>query len=144
MFDLSVKGAPWREFVAVADAHQGKPWFDHAWPMHMSEDGWGRPWVAKNTAYLATDSLRRIRAPVLWFLGDLDHNVPAEASARALDAALADAKHPDYRIVRLPNTGHAFTATTTGNNRDIASDSRMVAGYWEVMDAWLRERGFAR
>ena len=144
MFDLSVKAAPWRDFVAVADAHRGKSWFAHAWPMHMSEDGWGRPWVAKNAAYLATDSLRRIRAPVLWFLGDLDHNVPAEASARALDAALADAKHPDYRIVRLPNTGHAFTATTTGNNRDIASDSRMVAGYWEVMDAWLRERGFAR
>lgn len=144
MFDLSVKGAPWRDFTAVADAHRGKPWFDHAWPMHMSEDGWGRRWVAKNTAYLSTDSLRRIRAPVLWFLGDLDHNVPAEASARALNAALADAKHPDYRVVRLPGTGHAFTATTTGNNRDIASDSRMVAGYWEVMDAWLRERGFAR
>lgn len=144
MFELSVKGAPWRDFAAVADAHRGKSWFDHAWPMHMSEDGWGRPWVAKNAAYLATDSLRRIRVPVLWFLGDLDHNVPAQSSARALNAALADARHPDYRIVRLPNTGHAFTATGTGNNRDIASDSRMVAGYWEVMDAWLRERGFAR
>ena len=144
MFDLSVKAAPWREFVAVADAHRGKPWFDHAWPMQMSEDGWGRPWVAKNAAYLATDSLRRIGVPLLWFLGDLDHNVPAEASDRALNAALADARHPDYRIERLPNTGHAFTETTTGNNRDIASDSRMVAGYWEVMDAWLRARGFAR
>ncbi|GHB95313.1 alpha/beta hydrolase family protein [Thermomonas carbonis] len=144
MFELSVRGAPWNDFVAVADAHRGKPWFDHAWPMHMSEDGWGRPWVAKNAVYRATDSLRRTRVPVLWFLGDLDHNVPAEASDRALNAALADAKHPDYRIVRLPNTGHAFTATTTGNNRDLASDSHMVAGYWDVMDAWLRARGFAR
>lgn len=144
MFDLSVKGAPWRDFVAVADAHRGKPWFDHAWPMHMSEDGWGRPWVAKNAGYLATDSLRRIRVPVLWFLGDLDHNVPAEASDRALNAVLADAKHPDYRVVRLPGTGHAFTASTTGNNRDLASDSHMVAGYWTVMDEWLRARGFAR
>jgi len=144
MFELSVKGAPWRDFVTVADAHRGKSWFDHAWPMHMSEDGWGRPWVAKNATYLASDSLRRIRVPVLWFLGDLDHNVPAEASDRALNAALADAMHPDYRVVRLPNTGHAFTATTTGNNRDIASDSHMVAGYWDVMDAWLRARGFAR
>lgn len=144
MFDLSVRGAPWRDFVAVVDAHRGKPWFDHAWPMHMSEDGWGRQWVAKNAAYLATDSLRRTRVPVLWFLGELDHNVPTEASARALDAALAEAKHPDYRIVRLPGTGHAFTATTTGNNRDLPSDSHMVAGYWDVMDEWLRARGFAR
>jgi len=142
MFDLSVRGAPWGDFVAVADAHRGKPWFDHAWPMHMSEDGWGRPWVAKNAAYLATDSLRRTRVPVLWFLGDLDHNVPTEASAIGLNAALAEAEHPDYRIVRLPNTGHAFTATSTGNNRDLASDSHMVAGYWDVMDAWLRARGF--
>ena len=144
MFDLSVRGAPWSDFVTVADAQRGKPWFDHAWPMHMSEDGWGRPWVAKNAAYLAADSLRRIRVPVLWFLGDLDHNVPTEASALALNAALANAKHPDYRIVRLPGTGHAFTATTTGNNRDLATDSHMVAGYWDVMDAWLRERGFTR
>ena len=66
------------------------------------------------------------------------------AACSALNAALADARHPDYRIERLPNTGHAFTETTTGNNRDIASDSRMVAGYWDVMDAWLRARGFAR
>ena len=144
MFDLSVRGAPWHEFVAVADAYRGKPWFDHAWPMQMSEDGWGRPWVAKNAGYLASDSLCRIRVPVLWFLGELDHNVPAEASARALEAALAEAKHPDYRVVRLPDTGHAFTATTTGNNRDLAGDSHMVAGYWDVMDAWLRTRGFAR
>lgn len=144
LFDLSVRGAPWADFVAVADANRGKPWFDHAWPMHMSEDGWGRPWVAKNAAYRATDSLRRTRVPLLWFLGDLDHNVPVEASERALNAALAESKHPDYRIVRLPNTGHAFTATSTGNNRDLAGDSHMVAGYWHVMDAWLRARGFAR
>ena len=32
---------------------------------------------------------------------------------------------------------------STGNNRDVATDTHMVAGYWDVMDAWLRERGFA-
>ena len=144
MFDLAARGAPWSSFAALADAHRDKPWFEHAWPMQMSEDGWGRPWIARNAAYLATDSLRRLRVPVLWFLGDLDHNVPTEASARALEAVLVESEHPDYRIVRLPKTGHAFTATRTGNNRDLASDSHMVAGYWDVMDDWLRAHGLAR
>lgn len=142
MFDLAVAGAPWSAFAAVADAHRAAPWFDHAWPLQMSEDGWGRPWVALNAHYRAADSLRRLRVPVLWFLADRDHNVPTEASARALSDALVEAKHPDYRIVRLPDAGHGFTATTTGNNRDLGNATHMAPGYWDVMDAWLRERGF--
>ena len=81
--------------------------------------------------------------PVLWFLGDLDHNVPTDASERALLAALNESKHPDFQIVRLPKTGHSFTASETGNNADIVKESHMVAGYWDVMETWLRERGFA-
>lgn len=143
LFDLSVRGGSWDAFAAVVEAHRGKPWFDHAWPMHMSKEGWGRSWVAKNAHYLATDSLRRTRVPLLWFLGELDHNVPTDASARALDAALEESGHPDYRIVRVPNAAHGFTATTTGNNRDFASATHMAPGYWDVMDAWLRARGLA-
>jgi dienelactone hydrolase len=109
----------------------------------MSEDGWCRRWVALNARYRATDSLRRVRAPVLWFLGDRDHNVPTEASVLALQATAMEAKHPDFRIVRLPDAGHGFTATTTGNNRDLGTDTHMAPGYWDAMDAWLRERGFA-
>ena len=55
MFDLAVRGASWTDTSAFAAMHRDKPWFTHAWPLQMSEDGWGRPWVAKNAGYDATD-----------------------------------------------------------------------------------------
>ena len=47
-------------------------------------------------------------------------------------------------LVRLPDADHGFTATITGNNRDLGNATHMAPGYWDVMDAWLRERGFGR
>lgn len=141
MFDLAVRGASWTETSAFATTHRDKPWFTHAWPLQMSEDGWGRPWVAKNAGYDATDSLTRTQAPVLWFLGELDHNVPAEASALALHAMQRESGHPDFTLLRLAGTGHAFTASATGNNRSVGADTHFVAGYWERMQQWLQARG---
>ena len=126
---------------AFVAAQREKPWARHAWPLNWSHDGWGKPWSAINNDFDATDSLRRTRTPVLWFLADLDHNVPAEASERALLAAFQDGNHPDYRVVRLPRTGHSFLQSETGNNSEIASQSHMVDGYWSAMEAWLGERG---
>jgi dienelactone hydrolase len=143
MFDFADRGATWQEVSAFVATQQDKPSARFAWPLNWSEDGWGKPWSARNNTYDATDSLRRMRVPVLWFLGDLDHNVPAEASERALLAALNESKHPDFQVVRLPKTGHSFTASETGNNADIVKESHMVAGYWDAMEAWLRKRGFA-
>lgn len=141
MFDLAVRGASWTDTSAFAATHRDKPWFTHAWPLQMSEDGWGRPWVAKNAGYDATDSLKRTQAPVLWFLGELDHNVPAEASARALREMQRESGHPDFTLVRLAGTGHAFTASATGNNRSVGADTHFVDGYWGRMQQWLQARG---
>lgn len=141
LFDLAAAKAPWPRIASTIAEHHDAPWATHAWPMQLSEDGWGRPWIALNHAYDATRVLPRTRVPVLWFLGDQDHNVPADASARALGTAMAG--RPDFTLVRLPRTGHAFTLTDTGNNRGLAMQDRMVPGYWDAMAAWLARNGFA-
>ncbi|MES2859339.1 MAG: hypothetical protein V4704_09200 [Pseudomonadota bacterium] len=143
MFDFASRGASWQAIDAFVATQKDAPWAKHAWPLNWSRDGWGKPWSARNNGYDATASLRKVRVPVLWFLGDLDHNVPAEASARALSSALRGSGHPDYRIVRL-KTGHSFLQSDSGNNRDIAKQSHMVDGYWSGMEAWLRERAFIK
>jgi dienelactone hydrolase len=141
MFDLAIRGAPWAETAAFAAHHVEAPWFAHAWPLQMSEDGWGRRWVAKNAGYDATRDLARSRMPVLWFLGELDHNVPVDASERALRDMQRASGRPGLTVVRLPGTGHAFTATATGDNRSVGADSRFVAGYWDRMQQWLQAQG---
>ena len=144
MFDFASRGASWEEIDAFVATQKGAAWATHAWPLNWSRDGWGKPWSERNNGYDATASLRKVRVPVLWFLGDLDHNVPAEASERALSAALRGSGHPDYRIVRLPKTGHSFLQSDSGNNRDIARQSHMVDGYWSGMETWLRDRAFIK
>ncbi|MDQ3230086.1 MAG: prolyl oligopeptidase family serine peptidase, partial [Pseudomonadota bacterium] len=144
MFDFASRDASWADVSTFVAAQKGKPWASHVWPMGWSEQGWGKPWAARNNAYDPTVSLRKTRVPVLWFLGDLDHNVPADASERALDAVRRDTKHPDFNIVRLPRTGHSFLASDSGNNSELAKQSHMVAGYWDVMEQWLRARGFVQ
>ena len=140
MFDFASRDAASTDIAAFVASQEGKPWASHVWPLQWSLDGWGKPWAKKNNAYDATESLRKTPVPVLWFLGELDHNVPTEASERALLAALRESVHPDFRVVRLPGTGHSFLASDTGNNADIAKQSHMVDGYWSAMEAWLRER----
>ena len=144
MFDFAKRDAAWTDIATFVAAQEGKPWAPHVGPLKWSRDGWGKPWTARNHAYDATESLRKTQVPVLWFLGDLDHNVPTDASERALLAALRESGHPDYRIVRLPGTGHSFLQSDTGNNSEIAKQSHMVDGYWSEMEAWLRARGFVR
>jgi len=127
MFDFAGRDAAWTDIAAFVATQEDKPWASHVWPLKWSRDGWGKPWTARNIDYDATESLRRTRVPVLWFLGELDHNVPTEASERALLAALQESGHPDFRVVRLPRTGHSFLASDTGNNADLAKQSHMVA-----------------
>jgi pimeloyl-ACP methyl ester carboxylesterase len=138
LFTLAAQRAPWQEFAARAAHWAAKPWAAAAWPLHMSEDGWGRPWTALNAHYDAAAALAQVRIPVLWFLAEQDHNVPSETSAVRLRSAAAF--NPDFRLVRLKHTGHAFIADPDGNNRDVGRGTHMAAGYWDTMQAWLRER----
>jgi hypothetical protein len=39
--------------------------------------------------------------------------------------------------------GHGFTVTASGNGSEIGKATHMASGYWDVMERWLRERGFA-
>lgn len=145
MFDFASTGAAWSAISDYVAANKERAWARHVWPFQWSQDGWGIPWAARNVAYDATVPLQQTRVPVLWFLGELDRNVPSAASAAALEAALQKSRHPDYRIVRLAGAGHSFLASSeSGNSDDITKQSHMVAGYWDTMATWLRKRGFVR
>jgi dienelactone hydrolase len=135
---LAARRAPWPELAAELKRHAGEPWVASAWPLQMTEDGWGREWLAVN-AGIDNAALPALRVPVLWYLADHDHNVPSDASA----ARLQEAGPPDLTLVRLADAGHGFAATATGNGNEMGLATHMAAGYWDTMAAWLRERGFA-
>jgi dienelactone hydrolase len=137
-------GAPWAEFNAAATPMKSKPWANAAWNIHMTEAGWGRAWSVMNANIDPAATLAQVKVPVLWFLGELDHNVPSASSAALLDVARKASGNQDFTVVRLPNAGHSFIASSTGNNSEFAMSTHFAAGYWEKMDAWLREHRFSR
>jgi dienelactone hydrolase len=110
----------------------------------MTEKGWGRPWSAKNAAFDPADTLAKVKVPVLWFLGDLDHNVPSAATAAKLEQARAASGNRDFTVVRLADTGHAFLRSSTGNNNEFPQLSHAAEGYWNAMAAWLQDHRFSR
>jgi hypothetical protein len=135
---------PWAEFSQITAPLKARPWANAAWAVHMSEDGWGRPWSVLNAAYDPADTLAKVKVPVLWFLGDLDHNVPSAATAQRLEAARAASGNRDFTVVRLPDAGHAFLETKTGNNSEFPTLSQATAGYWDKMESWLREHQYSQ
>jgi uncharacterized protein len=97
-----------------------------------------------NAAYDPTDTLAKVKVPVLWFLGDLDHNVPSLDTAKKLDAARLTSGNKDFTVVRIPDAGHAFLETKTGNNNEFPTLTKASAGYWDKMESWLREHHFSQ
>ncbi|HXI12407.1 MAG TPA: dienelactone hydrolase family protein [Thermoanaerobaculia bacterium] len=123
--------------------HLRQQWADAVWAIHFTKDGWGRPWVQRNAKYDAAAILQNVRIPVLWFLADNDHNVPSGASAPRIAAALREAGNQNATVVMLKNATHGFLHSTTGNNSEFATASRMAPGYWDEMQRWLRRNRFS-
>lgn len=142
MFAFAARNAPRAEVEAFMATQKGKPASQFVWPLNWSDGGWGFPWARANGGYDAIDSLRKTRVPVLWYLADLDHNVPSEASAKRLLAVAAETGHPDFQLKRLPRAGHGFIASDTGSNNEYHLATHFVPGYFDTMEAWLRERRF--
>lgn len=137
-------GLPWAQFSALSAPLKARPWASAAWAVHMSEAGWGRGWSALNAAYDPTETLAKVKVPVLWFLGDLDHNVPSADTAKRLEAARLASGNKDFTVVRMADAGHAFLETKTGNNNEFPVLTTASAGYWDKMESWLREHHYSQ
>jgi pimeloyl-ACP methyl ester carboxylesterase len=138
IFDGAGKG--WDAYQATSAPYRDKPYAKAMWSLNWSKDGWGMPWAAKNAPYDPAAALSKVKVPVLWFMGELDHNVPVEPTI----AALEKLRKPNFTVVRLPGTGHSFTQSRTGNNMDVVNESHMTAGYFEKMENWLASQGFSK
>lgn len=142
LFELG--GASWAEFEAVSKPLKAKPWANAAWVVHMTEKGWGRPWNKLNAAFDPAATLAKVKVPVLWFLGELDHNVPSAETAKKLDQARIASGNKDFTVVRMPDAGHAFLETKTGNGTEFPMLTHFANNYWNIMESWLQDHRFSR
>jgi uncharacterized protein len=144
IFGAAAHGGAAKDLEGAIAPYRDRPWFKKTWLGELTETDPDVKWLRLNGQYDSSVTLRDVRVPVLWFLGDLDHNVPSAVSEVKLKQAKAASKNRDFTIRIVPHAGHAFLETTTGDNKEFPTLSHASRGYWEVMAEWLKKRGYSR
>ncbi len=101
--------------------------------------GINNPWFRSFVAYDPTPALLGLKAPVLALFGALDTQVPADANAEAMEAALGQTD-VDYRIEVMPEANHLFQKAIIGSPDEYASlEPAFVPGLLELIVDWIAE-----
>lgn len=99
------------------------------------------PWFRFFLLHDPTETLRRVRVPVLAMGGGLDLQVPAEENLAAIEAALREGGNQDVTIVRLPGLNHLFQPAASGAPAEYPLISEtMSEEAMETVAAWILER----
>jgi alpha-beta hydrolase superfamily lysophospholipase len=132
------------ELLAAARAGDKARWADR---VELVPDTMRAKPREETTAFYRYDplpDLAKLKAPVLYILGDRDRFVPTAKSAQLFERTLKDAGHKDYQIWMMPNSEHGLWEIPEGAGASAFVNAR----YWSKthyprMTLWLKQHGFA-
>jgi alpha-beta hydrolase superfamily lysophospholipase len=135
-----MRGEPISATDALVRPHLAASWYRTAFgegPIsgRWSAQWWG--WAQRNLAVAATPDLERFEGPVLWFLAELDENVPLVSTRAALERAFAASAGDDHEIVVLEGALHSFLVPSPDG------PPRFSRGFFQRMGDWMTERGLS-
>jgi len=101
-----------------------------------------RAWLQSHARQDPIATIRRVPCPVLILQGAKDFQVSLDRDARALEAALAAAEHPDHELRAFTDLDHLFKRVPGAKSElaDYAKDRRVDAEFLDVLSGWLRQR----
>lgn len=139
IYTLAMSGKPISATDTLVSPYLNKPWYRSAFGEGLvsglwSERWWG--WIQRNWAIAGTPHLEQFAGPVLWFLAELDENVPLVPTRAALERAFSAAPDDDHEIIVLKGATHSFLVQMPDGT------PRFSDGFFNRMGVWLRERGF--
>ena len=100
-----------------------------------------------STAFYKYDplpDLAKVKAPIVYILGDKDSFVPVHKSEKLLNETLARLGHKDYQVWMLPRAAHGLWETDVDGANAFINSRYWAKEHYPRMTQWLRERGFAR
>lgn len=97
------------------------------------------PW-ARSMSYDPVPAFERVTCPVLIYWGEIDSNMPVEASIPIIEQALKRAGNKDYTIKVFPKGRHDLVEGENGGPKESSRMRRYVPGYWSTMTDWLLKR----
>ncbi len=101
-----------------------------------------RNWFRSHAKFDPIATIRKVKCPVLVLQGEKDFQVSPEKDAKAIDAALAEVRHPDHTLRVLRGLDHLF-AKTPGEKSELADywKKRPIdPTFFAALDDWLKAR----
>lgn len=139
---MATEGRPWEEIHAEYEAVKAEPFAAFVFPAALPKDNSNWIWFRKNGAVDSAVALQQVRCPILWFLADLDTQVPTSTSAPRLREAFKQAGNRDATLRILPNASHMLLETRPElHGGDLA---RFVPGFWDELEQWVTIRAHRR
>ncbi len=100
----------------------------------------------ETTAFYRYDplpDLAKLKAPIVYILGDQDNFVPVKKSAPLFEQTLTAAGHNDFEVWMLPNAAHGLWETSGESASAFINARYWARDHYPRMTQWLVRRGFA-
>jgi len=98
-------------------------------------------WFLYFLSYDPIPALKKVKCPALLLYGELDLQVPAEMSQKAMAAALEEGGNKDFKTKIFPKANHLFQEATTGSPNEYAKlPKKFVPGFLDLMTDWMLEQ----
>jgi len=139
LYALAISGARLSAADTLVAPYLDKPWYRAAFGEGPISELWSTErweWSRRNHAVTPIPSLERFAGPVLWFLAELDENVPLVPTRAALERAFSAAPGDDHEIAVINDAPHSFLIPSADG------PPRFAGGFWGRMEEWMVDRDF--
>lgn len=139
---VTSRGANRAELLAAARAGEHARW---ASQVEIVPDTLKEKPSETSTAFYGYDplpGLKRLKAPVLYILGEKDAFVPVHKSAKLFQQTLDASGHQDHQVWMLPRAAHGLWETDVDGGSAYINSTHWAREHYPRMTQWLRERGF--
>ncbi len=141
---VTSRGANRAELLAAARAGENARW---AGLVEIVPDTLKEKPSDTSTAFYSYDplpDLKRLKAPVVYILGEKDAFVPVHKSAKLFQQTLDAAGHRDHQVWMLPRAAHGLWETDVDGGSAYINSTHWAREHYPRMTQWLRERGFIK
>ncbi len=108
--------------------------------MSKEIDVYNDKWMRYFIAYNPNENLQKLQCPVLAMNGTLDIQVRAKENLDAIEKALKQGNHSNYKIVALDNLNHLFQKAKTGNIAEYGQIEETInPKVLELVEKWINE-----
>lgn len=140
IYALATSGGPLSAADTLVAPYLDKPWYRAAFgegPISQVWSTWWWEWSQRNHAVTPIPSLEQFTGAVLWFLAELDENVPLVSTRAALNRAFSSAPGDEHEIVVIEDAPHSFIIETPEGT------PRYAEGFFSYMGEWMAEHRYS-